>query len=116
MGLANFALGRPAEAAGWTQRAMREKVGMTWAYRDLATFLAHAGEIERAREALAKFTASRPTTTIAKVRDALRFIEPAPAHALSRGTAGWPGFPSEAPTGGSAQEAALSGAASPESI
>ena len=76
MGLANFALGRPAEAAGWTQRAMREKVGMTWAYRDLATFLAHAGEIERAREALAKFTASRPTTTIAKVRDALRFIEP----------------------------------------
>ena len=48
LGLSNFALGRPDEAVQWTRRAMREKVGMTWAYRDLATFLAAAGKVDEA--------------------------------------------------------------------
>ena len=55
LGFANFAAGQPAEAVEWTQRAMREKVGMTWAYRDLATFLAPPARSTAAREALAKF-------------------------------------------------------------
>jgi adenylate cyclase len=76
LGLATFALGKPEEAAKWTQRAMREKVGMTWAYRDLATFLAHAGEIDGAREALSRLIASRPHLTLAGVADAISFMEP----------------------------------------
>jgi adenylate cyclase len=76
LGLANFALGKPAEAATWTRRAMREKVGMTWAYRDLATFLAHAGDIEGAREALGRLTESRPNLTLSIVSESLGFMEP----------------------------------------
>jgi adenylate cyclase len=76
LGLATFALGKPEEAAKWTQRAMREKVGMTWAYRDLATFLAHAGELDGAREALSRLVASRPHLTLAGVADAISFMEP----------------------------------------
>jgi adenylate cyclase len=77
IGLANFSLGRPDDAAQWTLRAMREKVGMTWAYRDLAAFLAHAGRIPEAREAMAKLIASRPYLTVKGVADALAFMEPA---------------------------------------
>ncbi|MEO8669171.1 MAG: tetratricopeptide repeat protein, partial [Bauldia sp.] len=76
IGLCNFAEGRPAEAVGWTERAMREKPGMTWAYRDLATFLAHAGQIERARGVVAKLLEVRPGLTVTQVGDALHFIEP----------------------------------------
>lgn len=76
LGLATFALGKPEEATKWTQRAMREKVGMTWAYRDLATFLAHAGEVDGAREALSRLVASRPHLTLAGVADAISFMEP----------------------------------------
>jgi adenylate cyclase len=76
LGLAAFASGKPAEAATWTRRAMREKVGMTWAYRDLATFLAHAGDIDGAHEALGRLTASRPELTLSVVSEALGFMEP----------------------------------------
>jgi adenylate cyclase len=76
LGLASFVAGRPEEAAKWTQRAMREKVGMTWAYRDLAVFLAHAGEIDGAREALARLTESMPYLTIKTVEQSLDFMEP----------------------------------------
>jgi adenylate cyclase len=76
MGLANFALGRYAEAVELTRRAMHEKSGMTWAYRDLAVFLALGGNLTEAREALAAFMESRPGLTLAGVRAALRFMEP----------------------------------------
>ena len=49
---------------------------MSWAYRDLACYLAHAGEIAEAREALATFVAEHPGVTIAKVRDAFDFVQP----------------------------------------
>ena len=55
---------------------MREKIGMTWAYRDLATFLAAAGKIEEAKAALAKFIETRPYLTVAGVEKALIFMEP----------------------------------------
>jgi adenylate cyclase len=76
LGFANFALGKYDEAIGWTQRAMREKGGMTWAYRDLAVFYAHAGRLEEARNAVAELTKARPGLTVAEVNQALGFIEP----------------------------------------
>ena len=76
LGLSNFALGKPDEAVQWTRRAMREKVGMTWAYRDLATFLAAAGKVDEAKAALAKLLETRPHLTVSGVASALRFMEP----------------------------------------
>ena len=76
MGFAKFADGRFAEAARWTERALREKAGMTWAYRDLAVFLAHAGEEAGAARRSASCWRSRPHVTVSGVGDALRFIEP----------------------------------------
>ena len=55
---------------------MREKVGMTWAYRDLATFLAAAGKVDEAKAALAKLLETRPHLTVSGVASALRFMEP----------------------------------------
>src|SRR5262249_52866150 len=76
LGLSNFALGRYDEAVQWCRRAMREKIGMTWAYRDLATFLAGGGKVEEAKEALAKCLDTRPYLSLKSVTDALRFMEP----------------------------------------
>ncbi|HUG63099.1 MAG TPA: tetratricopeptide repeat protein [Methylomirabilota bacterium] len=76
LGFANFALGKYDEAIAWTQKAMREKGGMTWAYRDLAVFFAHAGRIDEARKAIGELTAARPGLTVAEVANALGFIEP----------------------------------------
>jgi len=85
MGLAKFAVGEPAEAVTWAQRALGEKVGLVWAYRDLAAFRGNAGDIAGAREALQRFTASRPDLTLREVGDALRFVE---AKTLQRYLAG----------------------------
>lgn len=74
IGLAHFASDRPEEAARWTRRALAEKPGMTWPHRDLAAFLGACGQEADARLALERFTASRAGTTIATVRDALRFM------------------------------------------
>ena len=76
LGLAAFAEGRPDEAAGWTRKALHQKPAATWMFRDLATFLAHAGQAEAARKALAQFTASRPGVALSTVADALHYFEP----------------------------------------
>ena len=76
IGFSRFAAGEPDEAAKWARRALGEKVGMTWAYRDLAVFLARAGDIEGAKGALAKFVASRPGITVRQVGDAMKFVQP----------------------------------------
>ena len=47
---------------------------MTWPHRDLAAFLGACGQETDARLALDRFTASRAGTSIATVRDALRFM------------------------------------------
>jgi adenylate cyclase len=74
LGIAHFASGRPREALVWTRRALAEKPGMTWPYRDVATFSAAAGDIAGAREALARFVAQRPGMTAAVANDAMRFM------------------------------------------
>jgi adenylate cyclase len=76
LGLASFASGDYRQAVQWTEQALGARHGMNWAYRDLATFLAQAGEIERAREALARLKATRPHLTLAYVADSLSFMEP----------------------------------------
>jgi adenylate cyclase len=76
LGLAHFSLGRLDESIRWTWRALDANPGMTWPYRDLATFLAHAGDIAGAREALGRFTDGRPPLTTASMADSLKFMEP----------------------------------------
>ncbi len=44
-------------------------------FRDMATFLAHAGQVDEAREPLGRFVASRPRTTLREVSDSLGFME-----------------------------------------
>lgn len=74
MGLAHFSAGRAAEAARWTRRALAEKPGMTWAFRDLSAFLGVAGDVEGARAAFSSFCLQRPEVNEATVRDALHFM------------------------------------------
>ncbi|TFF18376.1 hypothetical protein E3C22_21640 [Jiella endophytica] len=74
IGLAHFSSGWSVEAARWTRRALAEKSGMSWPYRDLAAFLGNAGQIVPAREALAVFLESRPGASLSIVRDALTFM------------------------------------------
>ncbi len=76
MGLANFATEHYQEAIGWVRRALDSRPGMTWPYRDLAVFLAHAGELAEAKKSLAAFTYLRPPMTIAVLADGLKFMGP----------------------------------------
>ena len=75
MGLAKFASGDAGEAVTWAQRALGEKVGLVWAYRDLAAFRGTAGDVAGARAALSRFLAARPDLTLREVDDALSFME-----------------------------------------
>ncbi len=76
LGFASFAAGDAAEAVRWTELAMREKPGLTWAERDLAAFLAAAGRAEEAKAAIRRLLAAHPHMTIPLVADALRFTGP----------------------------------------
>ena len=76
MGLAHFAAGRPEQAAEYATRALSERPGLTWPYRDLAAYYADAGNITAAMAALAKFSAGRDDISLASVRDSLRFMYP----------------------------------------
>ncbi len=76
MGLANFAAGRPEKGIELARQALAERPGLTWPYRDLATYYAAAGQLDLARDALEKFVYLRPSMTAASIRDGLRFMEP----------------------------------------
>ena len=75
IGLAHFAAGRYQEAIRYQQMVLDERPGLTWPYRDLATFQAHAGDLEAARDALEKFVYMRPPMTLASIADGLKFME-----------------------------------------
>ena len=77
MGLAHFGAGRLQQAVEMAQRALADRPGLTWPYRDLATYYAHRGETAMARDALDKFRAGRTDITLASVTDSLRFMHPA---------------------------------------
>ncbi len=76
IGLAHFAAQNAPEAIHWVRRALDLRPGMTWPYRDLAVYLAHAGDHEQARLALAEFTYLRPTMTLESMAEDLRFMSP----------------------------------------
>ena len=44
MGLAHFAAGRPEQGIELARQALAERPGLTWPYRDLATYYAAAGK------------------------------------------------------------------------
>jgi adenylate cyclase len=75
LGFAHFVLGHYDEAIQWTERGMREKAGMTWAHRDLAAYYALSGRIADAKKSIAELVATRPGLTVAKVGEALAFVE-----------------------------------------
>ena len=77
MGLAHFAAGRPEKGIELARQALAERPGLTWPYRDLATYYANSGQIELAQDALEKFVYLRPSMSSASIRDGLRFMEPA---------------------------------------
>jgi adenylate cyclase len=76
MGLAHFAAGRPQMAIQFARKALSERPGLTWPYRDLATYLADHGDLAGARDALLKFTKEHRGITLTTVGDGLRFMEP----------------------------------------
>lgn len=76
MGLASFSLGRLDDAVGYVTRALSERPGLTWPYRDLAVYRAHQGDLAAARQALDKFTYLRPSLDLATIADGLRFMRP----------------------------------------
>jgi adenylate cyclase len=76
MGLAHFTAGRPAQAIEFASRALAERPGLTWPYRDLATYHAHLGDIPAAQAALARFSTGRDDISLASIRDSLRFMHP----------------------------------------
>jgi adenylate cyclase len=76
MGLAHFSLGRYEEAIGFASRAMAERPGLTWPFRDLAVYRAHLGDLAGARDALQRFVYLRPVMSLATIADGLRFMEP----------------------------------------
>jgi adenylate cyclase len=74
LGLAHFALGRAEEAAEYATRALSERPGPTWPFRDLAAYHGSLGHVVAATAALERFRADRPDVTLDIVRDSLRFM------------------------------------------
>jgi TolB-like protein/class 3 adenylate cyclase/Flp pilus assembly protein TadD len=77
MGLVHFSLGHMQEAIGFARRALAERPGLTWPYRDLAVYLAHHGDLAAAKDALERFLYLRPPTDLRRMGDTMRFMEPA---------------------------------------
>ena len=75
MGLAHFSAGRPERSIEHARKALAERPGLTWPYRDLAVYYAALGRLDAARDALQKFICQRPSISAASLRDGLRFME-----------------------------------------
>lgn len=75
IGLAHFSAGRYAEAIRYPQMVLDERPGLTWPYRDLAAYRAQQGDLEGAKDALAKFVYLRPPLSLASIADGLKFME-----------------------------------------
>lgn len=71
LGAAYFDLQDYARAQEHVTTALEHKPGLIWAQRLLATAAAHAGDLETAREAVARLRASSPGMSIARLRTAL---------------------------------------------
>jgi len=58
-------------AAELVEKGLRAGPGVTWAYRMLASYLAQAGETEKAAAAIAEFKRNNPGVTIEKLREGM---------------------------------------------
>ncbi|HQZ13589.1 MAG TPA: adenylate/guanylate cyclase domain-containing protein [Devosia sp.] len=76
IGLAHFAAGRPQMAIRFAQKAMAERPGLTWPYRDLAAYYADHGDLAAAADAMERFMAAHNGMTLTTIADSLRFMEP----------------------------------------
>ncbi|RYG00757.1 MAG: tetratricopeptide repeat protein, partial [Caulobacteraceae bacterium] len=74
--LAHFAADRPQEAVEFASRAIAERPGLSWPFRDLASYYAALGDMTAAQAALDKFRHERPGIDLATIRDSLRFMHP----------------------------------------
>lgn len=74
IGLAHFTAGRYKEAVRYPEMVLDERPGLTWPYRDLAAYRAHAGDLAGARDALEKFVYLRPPMSLATIAGNLRFM------------------------------------------
>jgi TolB-like protein/class 3 adenylate cyclase/Flp pilus assembly protein TadD len=74
MGLASFGAGRLEDAIRLARRALAERPGLTWPYRDLAAYFGNAGNEQAARDALARFLKFRPGMKRNGIADSLRFM------------------------------------------
>jgi adenylate cyclase len=74
LAVAAFAAGDADKAVEWMRRVLSERVGMAWAERDLAAFLAAAGRLDEAKAAVRRLLAAHPKTTLRQVTEALPFM------------------------------------------
>jgi TolB-like protein/class 3 adenylate cyclase/Flp pilus assembly protein TadD len=77
IGLAHFSAGRPQMAIRFAQKALAERPGLTWPYRDLAAYFADHGDLAAAADAMQKFTSEHHGVSLSQIGDGLRFMEPA---------------------------------------
>jgi adenylate cyclase len=77
MGLAHFVAGQPETSIQFANRALAERPGLSWPYRDLTVYQAHKGDLPAARDALERFRSLRPGISLAQIEDSLRFMNPA---------------------------------------
>jgi adenylate cyclase len=71
LAMAHFTEGRDEEAVIWARRSLAHNPEFAFGYRTLATALAHAGQLDAAREALARATELEPNFNYAGGRRVL---------------------------------------------
>ena len=76
LAMAHFAEGRNEEAIVWARRSLAHNPEFAFGYRTLATVLANDGQLDAAREALARATEIEPEFTYASGRRVMRTGSP----------------------------------------
>ncbi|MBV8769478.1 MAG: hypothetical protein JO094_11360 [Hyphomicrobiales bacterium] len=67
IGCAHFGKERYQDAVVWLRKAISARASATFVYRVLASALAHLGELDGARQAVATFRSAHPEVTISKI-------------------------------------------------
>jgi adenylate cyclase len=70
IGAAHFYKGQYDAAIGWMEKGLHEKPSAIWLYRLLTAAYAHAGRLEEAKRAVARFREAYPGMTVSKAIDA----------------------------------------------
>lgn len=70
IGAAHFDKGHYDEAIRWIEGGLHEKPDAFWTYRMLTAAYAHAGRLEEAKRAVARFLEAYPGMTVTRAVDA----------------------------------------------